>query len=325
MTDPNFGACTPLRALRRGVVSLLTLLSIVVALSAQLALAQTAGAAKHSADEAAIRRGAAAFAAAFKREDADAIAQMWTTDCEYVDEAGRRYEGRSAIQQEYEKFFKDHDSEEMRITIESIRFIAPNVAVEDGTAELVPAPAGVASPSRYVAVDVKQPDGRWRLASVHDSAADATAPVAPTELLESLVGDWSAENAGTKADVSCHWNAPQSFLERRFMVTRDGKTVSSATEIIGWDPATRQVRSWTFASDGGRAEGAWTPLADGWMVRNAGVTAAGVPTASVDVWAPLLDGALGWRSTRRAVDGNRLASPDYVVLKKKSPAEGAKN
>lgn len=311
------------------VVSLLAVLGVFASLIAAPALAQgataTTSTSGDSADEAAIRKGADAFAAAFQRQDADAIAQMWTDDGEYVDQTGQRYEGRDAVRQEYAQFFKDHKPLEMRINVESIRFIGPGVAVEDGTAELVPAPAGVAGPSRYVAVDVKQPDGRWLLASVHDARGSVPAPIDPMPLLETLAGDWSAEHGGAQADVTAHWDSQKKYLERHFTITRGGDVVASSTEIIGRDPATGQVRSWTFSSDGGRAEGTWTALADGWVVQSVGVTPAGRPTFAVDVWAPLLDGALGWRSTHRAAGGAAVKDADDIVLKKKSPADTAKN
>lgn len=327
MTNPSSAARRSRPVHRFNIVWLLAIVGLFAGPAMSSALAQSvpasASVSDHSADEAAIRKGADAFAAAFKRQDAKAIAQMWTDDGEYVDEADQRYEGRDTIRQEYERFFKNHDPAEMRIAIESIRFVGPMVAVEDGTAVLDPPPAGAPGESRYVAIHAKQPDGRWLLASVHDSHVNVPTMYDHVQLLEPLAGDWSAEHKGTRADLSSHWDPQKSLLERHFTVTRDGDVVASSTEIIGWDPVTGQVKSWTFTADGGRAEGTWTALADGWVVQNAGVTADGTPTSSVDVWAPLLDGALGWRSTRRTAGGTAVNNSDYVVLKKKKTSADA--
>src|SRR5215471_6126836 len=45
------------------------------------------------------------FIAAFNKGDARAVAAFWTPDATYVDQAGREYKGREAIQQLYEKVF----------------------------------------------------------------------------------------------------------------------------------------------------------------------------------------------------------------------------
>jgi uncharacterized protein (TIGR02246 family) len=277
--------------------------------------------AAHSADEAAIRASAAAFVAAFKRQDAPAVAQLWTENGEYVDEAGQAFQGRKAVEQLYATFFRDHPGSEIQVSVDSIRLINATAAIEDGRAVVTPRPAGAAAGSKYVAIHAKQADGKWRLASVRESRIDAPAIGDPLQHLELLVGDWTAEHAGTRADLSGRWNENKSFLERRFVVTRDGDVVSSSLEIIVWDPATKQVTSWTFSSDGGRATGVWTALEDGWAIQSAGIAANGTSTAAIDVWAPLHDGALGWRSTRRSVGGRPVSDSKHVVLTKKKPAD----
>lgn len=315
------------RLLGSVLASLVGLSAFCASFSTTRALAQgaaaTPDAAAVSADEAAIRQSVVDFESAFKRHDAQAVANLWTENGEYIDEVGQRYEGRAAIEQEYEQFFRDHPAAELQISVGSIRLLGPSTAIEDGSASLVPRPAGAPGGSNYVAVHVKQEDGRWLLASVRDSLVEVPSNYGSLQHLELLVGEWTAEHAGTRADVSCQWNPRKSFLERRFVVTRDGKVVSASTEMIGWDPIAKQVTSWTFSSDGGRAQGTWTELEDGWAILNEGVTADGTPTESVDVWAALLDGALGWRSTRRSIGGTALKDARHVVLKKKTPTASA--
>ena len=47
------------------------------------------------------------------------------------------------------------------------------------------------------------------------------------------------------------------------------------TEIIGWDPVRQGIRSWSFTSDGGFAEGSWTFDNDHFDVMLDGTTAEG--------------------------------------------------
>jgi uncharacterized protein (TIGR02246 family) len=271
-------------------------------------------------DENAIRNSAAMFAAAFDRHDAQAVAHMWTPDGEYVDEGGQRYVGRAAIQKEYADFFQAHPDAKLRVVVDSVRLVNGTTAIEDGHAVLEPMPAASPGMGRYTAIDVKQPDGRWLAASVRDSRVELPSTSGNLNDLQWLVGNWVAEHAGTRAEVTCHWNPSQDFLERHYVVTQYGKPSASSTEIIAWDPSTRQIRSWTFSSDGGRAEGTWFPQDKGWAVVHQGVLPDGTPTASIDAWTQLLGDAIGWRSVERSAGGQPVKDARDVVLKKAKKA-----
>lgn len=275
---------------------------------------------KESADEAAIRRSANEFVDAFNLHDAKAVARLWTENGEFVDETGKTYHGRQAIEELYAKYFREHPKAEIEVSVDSIRRVNAMKAVEDGTAKLTSAPTD----SKYVAIHVKQADGSWLLGFVRESPKSAPATSKNLEHLDYLVGEWTADHGDTEVDLAGHWNDGKSFVERRFIATRDGKVVSSSLEIVGWDPVSGQVTSWSFSSDGGRAKGTWKALEDGWVIQNSGVTADGTPTAAIDVWAPLRDGALGWRSTHRSVGGTPVKESKHVVLTKKEAKDTAK-
>ncbi|HTU25451.1 MAG TPA: SgcJ/EcaC family oxidoreductase, partial [Pirellulales bacterium] len=84
----------------------------------------------------AIRSSAKAFVTAFDRGDAAAIAGLWTADGEYLDDAGNRFSGRKAIEQEYVRFFAEHPGAKIEIKIDAIRLIGADAAIEDGHAVL---------------------------------------------------------------------------------------------------------------------------------------------------------------------------------------------
>lgn len=275
------------------------------------------GRAEEPADsaEAAIRQSANTFTEAFKHQDAEAIANLWRPHGIYVDETGEEHQGREEIQKVYQAFFTEHDRPEIELKIDSIRFVTPDVALEQGTAAIVPPPLGGPATSRYSAVHVKQEDGRWLLDSVRDSRVELPSSYNHLAHLEMLVGNWKTEHNGAEIALTGNWNPKKTYLKRHFTVNSQG-TQTTSTELIGWDPSTQQVLSWTFSDDGSRNVGHWKALEDGWVVHNQGVTADGVPTTSVDFWAPLLDGALGWRSTHRTAGGEEVEAPNAVVLKK---------
>lgn len=270
---------------------------------------------------AAIRASAAAFAAAFDDQNAQAIGRLWSKDGEYVNEDGVRFKGRDAIIKEYASFFESNPGLKLNISIESIRLLAPTVAVEEGVATLSPMPGGAPAASRYTAVHVVE-GGTWKLGRVRDSRVEIPSQFGRLQSLEWMTGKWQSEHAGVTAEMTCDWVSGKSYLQRTFQVTRDGQTLSSSIEIIGWDPLQQQIVSWTFPSTGGRSTGVWTRTSEGWLASQRGITAQGVPTSSESWWASLDADAIGWSSLVRSADGERLAVPRDVVFKRVNAGEG---
>ena len=85
------------------------------------------------ADEKAVRSTAEAFTSAFNKGDAKAIAALLTTDCEYVDETGRIFRGRDAIEKEYAAFFAAHPKVQIETSVSSLKMFGDKAAAEDGT------------------------------------------------------------------------------------------------------------------------------------------------------------------------------------------------
>jgi hypothetical protein len=75
---------------------------VIAAITILLAVRAEAQPPADSDAEAAIRKAAGEFTEAFDRGDAEALANHFTTDGVYVNEEGQTFEGRDAIQKEYE-------------------------------------------------------------------------------------------------------------------------------------------------------------------------------------------------------------------------------
>lgn len=262
-----------------------------------------------------IRASATAFKQAFDKHNAKALAKMWTEDGEYVDENGQRFSGREAIANEYASYFATNPDARIQLAIDAIRVINENTVLEEGRASVTPTANQPPSASRYLVIHVRDDEG-WLMASVRDQEVTVPSTYAKLQDLEWLVGEWSAEHEGLEAKVRCHWVAQKSFLERTFEVRQNGQLISESREIIGWDPLQSQVVSWTFMSGGGRSMGTWTQETDGWIVQQEGVTADGSTTAAINIWSPLGDGAIGWRSVARTQDGQLLENVRDVVLRR---------
>lgn len=264
---------------------------------------------------AALRQSSRDFVAAFNEGDAKAVAALWTEDGEYIDEAGRMFAGREAIEQEYSRFFADHKGVQIRIVIDSVKLLSETAAIEDGRAMLEPAPAGAPATSKYTAVHVKV-NGKWLMSTVRDSRVETPSAFGRLQDLEWLVGKWTAEEHGAKMEVVCRWIADKSFLERKYTLTKHNGTAASGVQIIGYNPQAGHVQSWTFASDGGHAVGVWTPRENGWAVETQGMAGDGSNTSAINVWTRIDDQAYAWQSVRRTLNGETMPDTDEVVLRR---------
>ena len=135
-------------------------LALAVSLSARPALAADSD--DNAADAAAMKKNAEAFTAAFDKGDAKAVAAFWTPDGDYVDETGRHMKGREEIEKAFTEFFSENKGLKVQIHTESLRFVTPDVAVEDGVTSVTEPDGGPPSRARYTVVHVKK-DGKWHV------------------------------------------------------------------------------------------------------------------------------------------------------------------
>lgn len=269
-------------------------------------------------DLAALRAGSQAFVAAFNKGDAQAVAALWTEDGEYLDEAGRNFAGREAIEKGYAEFFADHAGCKIRIMIDSLRLLGDNAAVEEGRAMVEPAPEGAPGISKYTVFHVKV-DGKWRMASVRDAWIETPSAYKNVVDLQWLIGSWSAEEHGAKHESVCRWVANKSFVERKYKVTYPDQTTSSGVQIIGFNPQGGHVQSWNFSSDGGHAVGVWTARENGWQAEVEGMLGNGVQTSAINLLTRIDDNAYAWQSIERSAGGIVLPDTDEIVVKRTAP------
>src|SRR5579871_4900149 len=115
-----------------------------------------------AADEKAIHQASAALVKAFNAGDAKAVAAQWTPDGDFVDVQGEVFRGRDAIEKMYATQFALAKGGKIEVTIDSIRFLGKDTALEKGTARARPVAARTAAVTRFTAVRVKR-DGKWLL------------------------------------------------------------------------------------------------------------------------------------------------------------------
>ncbi len=265
----------------------------------------------------AVKASAQAFADAFNKHDAKAVAALWTEDGEYVDETGQRFEGRAAIEREYAEFFTAQPNAKLTVVVDAVRPAGDAAAIEDGHTELSIDGKAVVSAAQYTAVHAKV-GAQWLMSSVRDQRLVTEPSASQLQDLAWLVGSWQAEQNGGQMRVECQWIGDGHFLERKYSVKRGDQVVTAGLQVIGWNAQSQAIESWTFSSDGGRSVGHWIPHRGGWIIENAGMLADGTPTGAVNYFVRLDDNSLSWKSVERSVGGAMLPESAEIVLKRVS-------
>jgi uncharacterized protein (TIGR02246 family) len=269
----------------------------------------------------AIRKRVEQYVEAYNKHDAAALGNLWADDAVYLNrDTGEPIEGRAAIAKMFDEMFKSGEASQLNVSVQSIRLITPDVAIEDGTAEIIPT-AGEPEKSTYTAIHVKK-DGNWFLNSVRET--DTPTPPnedEPQELsqLAWLVGDWIDGDENATVHTHCDWAKNKHFLTSNFSVSIDGKIDLEGTQVIGWDPVTNQIRSWIFDSDGGFGEGLWQRVGNEWIVQTTSTMSDGSQGSAKNVYTPLDENSYKWRSVDRDVDADQQPDIDEVTIHRDQP------
>jgi len=151
------------------------------------------------------------------------------------------------------------------------------------------------------------------------SEVAAPSPYEHLKVLEWMIGEWVDEGEEMTITTVCRWTRNRSFMTRSFKVsTADGRELEG-TQIIGWDPAEKRIRSWLFDSEGSFGEGRWTQDGNRWIIRSAQVLRGGERASSINVITLVDENTLTWQSTGREVDGEMLPNlPEVTVVRKQS-------
>jgi uncharacterized protein (TIGR02246 family) len=267
-------------------------------------------------DKAAIQKQGAAFAEAFDKGDAKAVAAFWAPDGDYIDQTGLALKGRAAIEKVLAGMFAENKGMKVRIDGDSLRFVTPDVAVEDGTTEVFPPGGGAPSKARYTNVLVKK-DGTWLLGCVRESAFVPPGNFRHLSGLAWTIGEWAgeADHGGTER-LSVAWATNQNFIEATFSTTVKKASVGSATQRIGWDPEGKRIRSWVFDESGGFGEGSWTQDGKKWVAKSIHVLQDGTKMTATYVLTSVDADTITLQAKDRSEGGNKLPDSKEVKLKR---------
>jgi uncharacterized protein (TIGR02246 family) len=273
-----------------------------------------------SADEAAIRASAAQFTKLYNDHDPKGLAALFALKAEMIDEDGKLVKGREAIEAEFAQQFQNEPQCTMRVEVDSIRVLTPNIALEEGVARCAAAPESEEEITSYTCVHVKI-DGKWQLASVSDIAAESEDLSPHEHLLELswMIGDWVDESPDATVQSTCDWDDSGNFLLYHFAVHVTGEISMHGTTRVGWDAVRKQFRSWVFDSEGGFTEGLWIRQDEEWLVKSNGATPDGETCSSTNVYRIIDEDTFTFRSYDRIIDGELTDDIDEIVIKRRAP------
>lgn len=267
----------------------------------------------NEADEKSIRAAADGFVKAFNAGDAKAIGALWAADCEYTDESGESFHGRAEIEKVYADLFKEHRGATMTVTIESIRFLGADIALEKGVANVKAAKEETASASRYTVVHVKR-DGKWLMAVGHDAPYVEVANGEYLKQLEWLVGEWAPDAKDKPLRLRFEWMAQKNFIKNTFNIVTDGEESLTGGQIIGWDPKLGSIVSWHFDAQGGFGHDVWTQDGAKWVIEATGIFRDGSESTAVNILTPIDANRFSWQSVNRKLEGVSLPDSERVTI-----------
>lgn len=271
---------------------------------------------RQTTEEGAIRKAVEAYVTAFNQGDAKALAALWAPEAIYSNPlSGEQVVGRQAIEEQFVAFFAAAKELKLESTTDSIAFVSPNVAIEQGVATVL-RPDQAPDATEYTAVYVKQ-GGQWLLDRVtEESVPMITSHYEHLKELEWMIGSWVDQDDDVTVVTDCNWTRNNNFLTRSFMVQVGDQIDLAGMQIIGWDPAAKQIRSWVFDSDGGFGQATWSKKGNRWYIHQNGVLPDGRKSSSVNIITYLDDNTCTLQSVNRTVDGELLPNIAEVQITK---------
>jgi hypothetical protein len=109
----------------------------------------------------------------------------------------------------------------------------------------------------------------------------------------------------TSSAASPSRSNPEAWAGRRSFTVSIARAVDMAgMQIIGWDEAKKQIRSWAFDSDGGFNQGVREKAGERWSVQKTATLPDGTLASSTSLLTPLDENSFTWQQVSRVVGAN---------------------
>jgi uncharacterized protein (TIGR02246 family) len=277
------------------------------------ALGQTATESARAADKPAVEKRTRGLLDAIARGDAREVASFWTTDGEYQGGDGRTVRGRDNLEKAYRAFLEKGARDGITVHDQAIRFLSRDTAIDEGRFRVKgKTPADRAS-LRYSALYVRD-GGEWRLAQLREWSEGPS-----LQDLDWLIGTWSLKTDRAESRFTFDWTEGKTFILGRFSVKRESRTVTGI-QVVGRDPSSGAIRSWTFGSEGGIEEATWVRQEKRWVIAAKGVLPDGEGSSATNYLTPVDENTFTWQTVDRVIDGEKApdAGPNKIIREKVS-------
>ncbi len=106
-------------------------------------------------------------------------------------------------------------------------------------------------------------------------------------------------------------------LTVHFRVTVGDRVDLEGTQVIGWDPVAKKIRSWIFDTKAGFGEGEWSRAGNRWTVKVKSILGTGQKASSMNIYTYVDPNTFTWQSVSREVEGELLPDIDEVTVVRK--------
>jgi uncharacterized protein (TIGR02246 family) len=261
------------------------------------------------------------YVEAYNKQDLAALATMWSENAVVTDrDTGSKTEGRKAILADIETVFKAHKEAKLAVEMTTTRLVNQDVMLASGQTTML-IPEQEPSISSFSVVLVKK-EGKWIIDSLEQSAVTSTLN-AQTALQELnwLVGQWVEETPNGKIQNNFRWSENKSFLLRSFIITDAEGIADQGTQIIGYDPRSQQIRSWTFHADGSFGDGVWTKIDNTWSIKSSQTLNTGEAASGTYLLSKEDDNTLSMQLIGHEIEGEpQPASPKVKITRQAESA-----
>lgn len=271
-------------------------------------------------DRAAIDAFFNTFVKAFESRDAKALAALWTSAGEYENDRGVSVRGRAQLEQTFGELFSRTPEVTVKLTPTALRFLSADSAIADGTVVVRRGAADASVEANYSALIVRDA-GQWRMAQLSESSGNEQS----IEDIAWLIGEWQTVADGpAKIHTKYTWSPSKKFIQASIRIEEQDLALT-AEQVIGVDPDTGAIHSWTFEADGGVGEAEWSRDGDHWVLDVVGSLVDGTTLVETNVLRRIDNDTLTWQSVDRTLGGSSIADlPPTKVVRVKPTAVAAR-
>ena len=268
-------------------------------------------------DEIAIRKAIESYVDTYNSWDASAAAAHWSPAGTYIGRNGESAKGPDEIRPALEKLFAEHKGIQVKAALFDVELPSPDLAIAKGFA-VFHSPGEDNEEVLFTATLVKE-NGTWKLSKVEEEESSVPiATIAKLGELEWLIGDWVDQDDDASVETTFRWTKDYAFINGTFRVTVGDRVDLEGTQVIGWDPAAKKIRSWIFDTKAGFGEGEWSRAGNRWTVKVKSILGTGQKASSMNIYTYVDPNTFTWQSVSREVGGELLPDIDEVTVVRKS-------